>query len=71
MAIGLHTSYSPDQQHAMYLVICWKEGTSEFVDSFETKATASSYAKELNQWSETSKEVFDDFFTVELAEDYQ
>lgn len=54
----------------MYLVIFWKEGTSEFVDSFETKATATSYAKELNDWAETSKEVSDDFFTVELASDW-
>jgi len=70
----------------MYAVICWKEGTSEFVDSFETsgrgtsphQSTATSYAKELNQWAETSKEVSvgrspapDDHFTVELARDWQ
>lgn len=54
-----------------YLVICWAQGTSDLVDSFETKEAATSYAKELNQWAETSKDVADDYFTVELAKDWQ
>lgn len=54
-----------------FCIILWKEGSSEFIESFESKATANHFAKQWNIEAETSKDASDDYYTVELIADYQ
>ena len=63
------SSHDPGQLD-MYCVICWFEGTTELIDSFDSKAEATAEAKELNQQAEHSKEVSNDFYSAELVSDW-
>ena len=60
-----------------YCVIVWFEGTSELVDWFDSKATATSCAATWNRQAEEEgpcsgvrRYGADDFYTVELAADW-